>query len=214
MDLLTGDAVDNVARSGARLEVQTRNGERLEVDGVVAGIGIHPNVDLAGQSGLKLEDGILVDEHLLTSAPNVYRRGRRGELLLHSTLGKRVRVEHEDNAIHMGKQAGRNMAGADESYTHVPMFYSDLFDLGYEAVGEINSQLETVADWQDPFKKGVIYYLEHGRVRGVLMWNVWKQVDAARRLLAEARHFTAVELKGRITDQPDEPNASRKRVKV
>jgi hypothetical protein len=59
----------------------------------------------------------------------------------------------------MGKLAGRNMAGAEESYTHTPMFYSDLFELGYEAVGETSNKLETVIDWQEPFKKGVIYYL-------------------------------------------------------
>ena len=58
----------------------------------------------------------------------------------------------------------------------------------------INSKLETVTDWQEPFKKGVIYYLEHGRVRGVLLWNVWKQVDNARLLLAAPGPFTADEL--------------------
>jgi hypothetical protein len=90
------------------------------------------------------------------------------------------------------------MAGANESYTHAPMFYSDLFELGYEAVGEISSRLQTVEDWQDPFKKGVIYYLDNGRVRGVLLWNVWDQVDNARALLKEAGPFTADNLKGRL----------------
>ena len=99
----------------------------------------------------------------------------------------------------MGKMAGRNMAGANEAYTHAPMFYSDLFDLGYEAVGELDSRLETVIDWQEPFQKGTIYYLDRGRVRGVLLWNVWKQVDAARALLAEPGPFSPSDLKGRIT---------------
>ena len=76
------------------------------------------------------------------------------------TLGKLVRVEHEDNALKMGKQAGRNMAGANEAYTHTPFFYSDLFELGYEAVGELSSKFETFADWQEPFEKGVVYYLK------------------------------------------------------
>jgi 3-phenylpropionate/trans-cinnamate dioxygenase ferredoxin reductase subunit len=98
----------------------------------------------------------------------------------------------------MGRLAGRNMAGAHETYTHTPMFYSDLFDLGYEAVGELDSALETVADWQEPFKKGTIYYLGHGRVRGVLLWNVWSKVEAARQLLREPGPFTPASLKGRI----------------
>lgn len=101
----------------------------------------------------------------------------------------------------MGKLAGRNMAGANESYTHVPMFYSDLFKLGYEAVGEISSRMQIVTDWQDAFNKGVIYYLDPsgGRVRGVLLWNVWKQTNNARALLMEAGPFKAADLKGRLS---------------
>jgi hypothetical protein len=109
-----------------------------------------------------------------------------------------VRVEHEDNALQMGRLAGRNMAGAHESYTHVPMFYSDLFDLGYEAVGEINSKMETVADWQEPFHKGVIYYLDPSDrlVRGVLLWNVWDQVDHARALIGKMQPLVTIDLMG------------------
>ncbi|RPJ26326.1 MAG: hypothetical protein EHM33_11950 [Chloroflexi bacterium] len=68
-----------------------------------------------------------------------------------------------------------------------------------EAVGEINNKMETVTDWQDPFKKGTIYYLENGRVRGVLLWNIWDQVDHARTLIAEAEPFQAADLKGRLS---------------
>jgi hypothetical protein len=78
------------------------------------------------------------------------------------------------------------------------MFYSDLFDLGYEAVGMLNSDLDIVEDWQDKLKKGVIYYLSDGRVRGVLLWNVWDQVDAARALMKEAGPFDKKDLIGRI----------------
>ena len=91
------------------------------------------------------------------------------------------------------------MAGAEESYTHAPMFYSDLFDLGYEAVGEISSKLQIIEDWQEPYKKGIIYYLDQGRVRGILLWNVWDQVDNARLLLKASRPFNASNLLGRIS---------------
>ena len=91
------------------------------------------------------------------------------------------------------------MAGANESYTHLPMFYSDLFELGYEAVGEINSRMHTVADWQEPYKKGVVYYLQEERVRGVLLWNVWKQVEHARTLIAAPGPFASGDLKGRLS---------------
>jgi hypothetical protein len=113
-------------------------------------------------------------------------------------LGRLMRVEHEDNANTMGKMAGRAMAGQGEPYHHLPYFYSDLFDLGYEAVGELNPKHQVVADWQEPYQKGVVYYLAEGRVRGVLLWNVWDQVDAARKLIAELGPFTAANLKGRL----------------
>ncbi len=107
-------------------------------------------------------------------------------------------MEHEDNALVMGRQAGRNMVGAAEPYLHQPYFYSDLFELGYEAVGDLDARLETVADWQEPFHKGVVYYLQQGRVRGVLLWNVWEQVDAARELIAARQVLQPEDLKGRL----------------
>jgi 3-phenylpropionate/trans-cinnamate dioxygenase ferredoxin reductase subunit len=198
VELVTGETVEDLQKDAERLTVRTRSGRTFHVDGVVAGIGIRPNLELARQSALKMDNGIIVNEHLQTSAPDVYAAGDVANFY-HSALGKRVRVEHEDNALHMGKLAGRNMAGAKETYTHAPMFYSDLFDLGYEAVGDISSKLQTVADWQEPFKKGVIYYLDKDRVRGVLLWNVWDQVDNARVLLMEPGPFHADNLKGRIS---------------
>lgn len=198
VEVVTNDSVANLEKNGDRFTVRTRNGRAFEVDGVVAGIGIRPNVELAQQSGLKVENGIVVDARLRTSAPDVFAAGDVANFF-QAALGKRVRVEHEDNALQMGKLAGRNMAGADEAYTHVPMFYSDLFELGYEAVGEIDNKLETVADWQDPFNKGTIYYLENGRVRGVLLWNVWDQVANARALIAAAGPLQVANLKDRLS---------------
>jgi 3-phenylpropionate/trans-cinnamate dioxygenase ferredoxin reductase component len=197
VEVIPGDSIINLEKKGDSFTVWLKGGQILKVDGVVAGIGIRPNVELAQSAGLNIENGIIVNERLETSAPEVYAAGDVANFF-HSALGKRVRVEHEDNAVFMGKMAGRNMAGAGETYTHVPMFYSDLFDLGYEAVGELSSKLEMVSDWQEPYQKGGVYYLEDGRVRGVLLWNVWKQVDNARALMAELGPFKPDDLKGRI----------------
>jgi NADPH-dependent 2,4-dienoyl-CoA reductase/sulfur reductase-like enzyme len=109
-----------------------------------------------------------------------------------------MRVEHEDNANTMGRLAGKNMSGKPAPHLHLPFFYSDLFDLGYEAVGELDARLETVVNWKTPFREGVIYYQKSGRVRGVLLWNVWGQVDAARELIAGKRSFHAEELKRQL----------------
>lgn len=197
VDVVINDTVANVEKNGDQFTVRTANGFNFQVDGVVAGIGIRPNLQLAEQAGLQMDNGVIVDEHLQTSAADIFAAGDIANFY-HAALGKRVRVEHEDNAVQMGKLAGRNMTGAQESYTHTPMFYSDLFDLGYEAVGDLRSKLQTVTDWQEPFKKGVIYYLDNGRVRGVLLWNVWEQVDHARALMNEKGPFKAEDVVGKI----------------
>ena len=197
VDLMPSDEVTSLEKNGNRFTVQTRGGREFQVDGVVAGLGVRPNLELAKSAGLKVESGIIVDNRQRTSVTDVYAAGDVA-MFPHKTLGKLTRVEHEDNALKMGKQAGRNMAGADEAYTHTPFFYSDLFELGYEAVGELSSKLETFADWQEPFKKGVVYYLEGGRVRGVLLWNVWKKINEATALMDEAGPFKAEDLIGRI----------------
>jgi len=198
VEVVTGESVASVQKEEDRLAVRTGSGRAFEADGVVAGIGIHPNLDLAKEAGIKVNDGIIVNERLETSIPDIYAAGDAANFL-HSALEKRTRVEHENNAVEMGKLAGRDMAGANETYDHIPMFYSDLFDLGYEAVGEMSSKMKTIADWQEgPFKKGVVYYMEDGRVRGVLLWNVWEKVEEARALMKETGPFKEKDLKGRI----------------
>jgi NADPH-dependent 2,4-dienoyl-CoA reductase/sulfur reductase-like enzyme len=199
VDVITGETAASIQKEGNRLIVHSGSGRAFEADGIVAGIGIHPNLDLAKEAGLKVNSGIIVNEHLETSTPDIYAAGDVASFY-HTALEKRTRVEHEDNAVQMGKVAGRNMAGANETYAHTPMFYSDLFDLGYEAVGEMSSKMKTIEDWQEePFKKGVVYYMEDGRVRGVLLWNVWEKVDDARALIGEPGPFKEEDLKGRIT---------------
>ena len=199
VEVVTGDTAASVQKEGDRIMVRTGSGRTFEADGVVAGIGIHPNLELAKEVGIKTNSGIIVNESLETSIPDIYAAGDVASFL-HSALDKRTRVEHEDNAVQMGKVAGRNMAGAEEAYTHTPMFYSDLFDLGYEAVGEMSSKMKTIEDWQEvPFKKGVVYYMDDGRVRGVLLWNVWEKVDQARALMEEKGPVSADDLRGRIT---------------
>jgi NADPH-dependent 2,4-dienoyl-CoA reductase/sulfur reductase-like enzyme len=166
--------------------VTTASGRRIEADAIVAGIGIAPNVDLATQAGLRVSDGVEVDESLRTSDPDIFAAGDVANFY-NPALGRRVRIEHEDNANTMGAAAGRSMAGAPTKYTHLPFFYSDLFELGYEAVGDLDSRLQTEAEWKEPFREGIVYYLAEGRVRGVLLWNTWGQVDRARELIGKPR---------------------------
>ena len=184
------------ARAGSCV-VRTTTGAEVTAEVVVAGLGILPSVELAEQAGLGVDNGIVVDELCRTSHLDIYAAGDVANFA-NPALGTRLRVEHEDNANTMGRVAGLNMGGRATPYHHLPFFYSDLFELGYEAVGDVDARLETVADWKEPFREGVVYYLKAGRVRGVLLWNTWGQVDHARALIAEPGPFTAKDSKGRL----------------
>ena len=197
VEVLAGESVSGVESRGEEVIVKTQSQREIVADAVVAGLGIELNLDLARAAGVQIEEGVVIDEVLRTSKPDIYAAGDVASFFS-PALGKRLRVEHEDNANTMGRLAGRNMAGKSEPYHHLPFFYSDLFELGYEAVGELDAGLDTVADWKEPFREGVVYYQRQGRVRGVLLWNVWEQVDAARELIAEDRPFRAEDLKARL----------------
>jgi 3-phenylpropionate/trans-cinnamate dioxygenase ferredoxin reductase component len=197
--VLAGETIRTVKKKGARFAVETGSGKTLSADAVVAGIGIEPEVGLAKALGLKVDNGIVVDENLRAAPPDIYAAGDVANFYS-PALDVRRRVEHEDNANTMGTLAGRNMAGASEKYEYLPYFYSDLFDLGYEAVGEFGAGMDIVEDWKEPFRQGVIYYLKAGRVRGVLLWNTWGQVEAARGLITAKETLSATALAGRIHD--------------
>jgi NADPH-dependent 2,4-dienoyl-CoA reductase/sulfur reductase-like enzyme len=197
VEVLAGESVTGIEGDVGAMTVVTGNGRRLSADRVVAGIGILPNVDLARAIGLSIDNGILVDERLQTSRPEIYAAGDVANYP-DAVLGVRRRVEHADSAKAMGKAAGRNMAGAGEPYTYLPLFYSDLFDLGYEAVGELDSRMDIIEDWREKNRQGVIYYLREGQVRGVLLWDVWDKVDEARALIEAGDQENLESLKGRI----------------
>jgi len=186
VEIIAGDTVEGLERKDGRIRLITARRQELLVDGVVAGLGIEPNIELAVQAGMKTGNGIVVDEMLRTSLPDIYAAGDVVEFH-NPALDRRIRVEHEDNANTMGIAAGCGMAGKVEPYYHLPFFYSDMFDLGYEAVGILDSRLETYANWNIPNEKGVIYYLEKERLVGILLLNVWNKVEDARKLISLVR---------------------------
>jgi NADPH-dependent 2,4-dienoyl-CoA reductase/sulfur reductase-like enzyme len=184
VEVLAGASVTAIERDGDKVRLATGDGRTLEADAVVAGLGIEPRVELAADAGLPVADGIVVDDRgRVDGHEGVFAAGDVARFP-EAALGGARRVEHEDHAKSHGRRVGANMAGADEPYDHLPFFYSDLFDLGYEAVGELDSRLQTTADWSEPDHEGTVYYLDGaGRPRGVLLWNLFGRVDAARDLL-------------------------------
>jgi 3-phenylpropionate/trans-cinnamate dioxygenase ferredoxin reductase component len=197
VDVRSGVKVTGGSATDGGVELELSNGDVLRVEAVVAGLGVTPNTALAEQVGLAVDDGIVVDAHLRTSDADIWAAGDVANFR-NPALDRRLRVEHEDAAVSMGRFAGHAMTGAEAAYTALPFFYSDLFDLGYEAVGLLDTRLQVVEDWHEPNREGVVYYLDAGRVRGVLLWNVWDQVDAARELIADVGPFDAASLRGRL----------------
>ena len=184
VEVLAGASVTAIERDADMVQVATEDGRALQGDAVIAGLGIAPRVELAAEAGLPVADGIVVDDRgRVRGHERVFAAGDVARFP-HAALGGARRVEHEDHAKNHGRHVGANMAGADMAYEHLPFFYSDLFDLGYEAVGELDSRLQTIVDWSEPGREGTVYYLDSvGRPRGVLLWNLFGRVDSARDLI-------------------------------
>ena len=178
------ELVEDITGIGSTFRLTTDAGRVIEADAVVAGLGIVPNTELAEHAGLGVDDGILVNERgQVGGHDDVFAAGDVARFPV-PALGETRRVEHEDHANTHGRVVGANMAGADQPYDHLPFFYSDLFELGYEAVGDVDSKLATVEEWADPNRKGVVGYVDgDGRARGFLLWDVWDKVDAGRELI-------------------------------
>jgi len=200
INVVTEDQPIALEKNAGTWLVQSKRGKKIESDMVVAGIGIRPSIELAAQAGLKTENGIVVNTFLQTSHPDIYAAGDNAQYPDKWT-GSNMRTEHWDNTLNQGKRAGKNMAGEHEPYNYMPYFFSDLFDFGFEAVGTIDSRLETFADWQEENKKGTIYYLQGNKIKGIMLCNMWGKIDIARSLIQKAEPVDSIAtLKNKISD--------------
>lgn len=197
VETVSGETVVRIDQNGGLLRALTANGNIVTTQLMLVGVGIEPEVDLAEAAGLAVGNGIEVDEYARTSDENIYAAGDVAEFP-YLVLEQRTRIEHWDHALLHGRAAGANMAGANRPYTGMPLFYSDLFDLGWEAVGEVDSRLTCEAHWKEEFREGVVFYLLDDVVRGVLLWNRWGLVDWARGLIREGKVMTREERRAAI----------------
>jgi 3-phenylpropionate/trans-cinnamate dioxygenase ferredoxin reductase subunit len=193
IETVSNQMIVGFEEQGGLIVARTRTGDLVSTQTVVVGAGIEPQVDLAEVADLEVGNGIEVDDHARTTDRNIWAAGDVAEFP-YLALGRTARIEHWDHALHHGKVAGANMAGADQVYDHIPMFWSDFFDLGCEAVGEVEAGLETVAVWKEPMREGIVFYRRDDVVRGVLLWNVWERVEWARGLIREAQPMGRAEL--------------------
>jgi 3-phenylpropionate/trans-cinnamate dioxygenase ferredoxin reductase subunit len=177
-------AVEGDERSAA---LRLADGRAIAADLVVVGIGAIPRLALAERAGLALADGgIEVDEFLATSAPGIYAAGDIAAAW-HPRYGRRLRIEHWDNAIRQGRAAAANMLGAAEPYVRTPYFYSDQFDLGMEYRGHAPAWEQVVVRGDLGAREFLAFWLDGGRVVAAMNANVWDAGDELQRLVdAEA----------------------------
>lgn len=197
VNVLPNETPVSIRKEGKRFVVATTKKQEIAADIIIAGIGVKPNVELAANAGLALADGINVNEFLQSSDQDIYAAGDVA-FFPYKALEHRARIEHWDNSRAQGLAAGRNMAGAKEPFTYMPFFFTDLFEFNYEAVGEVDANLFTFADWQKEFDTGVVYYLFEGKVKGAMMCNMPDRIDAVRKLILRDEKVEPESLRGMI----------------
>ena len=186
--ILFGAKPGSLEGNGTVERVELDNGQMLDVDLVVMGVGIRLNTELARDAGLEMgeKDAVVVDECLRTSDPNIYAAGDIAACP-DPTSSKRLRVEHWDVARRQGLRAGRNMAGEEKPYTSLPYFFSDLFDLSFEVWGDLTAWDQTVLRGTLESGSFAFYYFDQDRMVGVLAAGRPDEERKPMQALAKAR---------------------------
>jgi len=184
VDLRTGASVTKLVSEGGRLRITDASGGTLIADTVVVAIGIHADMRLAHAAGLEVGDGIIVDELCRTSAPNVFAAGDNANFI-HPVLGGRVRVEHWQNAQHMGAAAARNMVGAQEPFAEVPWVWSDQYEVNLQVAGLPRPTDEVVLRGDPDSLEFTALLLRDGVLVAAIGVNRGTDIRAARALIAE-----------------------------
>lgn len=182
VEILSGKMVESYQRQGDHLTISIADGSEISAETIIIGLGVTPRIELAKASELELADGgVKVDEYLQTSDPSIWSAGDIASYP-DKILG-RQRIEHVDHARLSGELVGQNMAGAHLAYQHTPYFYSMIFDISWQAIGNIDLSLKKIFDKRN--SGTIVYFLNDEKLAGVLVWNVPVDLDDVRKLLAD-----------------------------
>jgi 3-phenylpropionate/trans-cinnamate dioxygenase ferredoxin reductase component len=201
VELLTDTALESFEGSGAVESVRTADGRSIEADFVVVGVGVTPRTQLAEAAGLKIENGIVTNELLETSAPGILAAGDVANAR-HPLYGEPIRVEHWANALHQGPAAARNMLEMNTPYDNVPYFFSDQYDVGMEYAGYATKWDEVVFRGDVDAREFIAFWVADDRVIAGMNVNVWDVTDDIQALI---RSKATVD-RDRLAD-PDAPLA-------
>jgi 3-phenylpropionate/trans-cinnamate dioxygenase ferredoxin reductase subunit len=187
VQLRLGVGVAELRGSTAVEEVVLTDGATEAADLVVVGIGVTPRTDVAGtDSGLAVDNGFVVDQHLETNVAAIYAAGDVANAW-HPHYHRHVRVEHWANALNQGLTAGRNVAGRREVYDRLPYFFSDQYDLGMEYVGLGTPGDDLVVRGDLDAREFVAFWHRDGVVNAAMNVNVWDVVDDLKAIVAAER---------------------------
>ena len=162
--------------------VLTSEGQRLPCDLVLVGAGVTPRTELAQRAGIAVENGIVVDEYLRTSAPDVFAAGDVAAAR-HPSLGRHIRVEHWANALNQGPAAARNMLGKQVAYDRIPYFFSDQYDVGMEYSGLAEPGDDLVIRGDLDAREFIAFWQRDGAVVAGMNVNVWDVTDPIQALI-------------------------------
>lgn len=199
VELLLDTGVEAFEGDGSVQRVKISDGRTIECDFAVVGIGVVPRAELAERAGLKTDNGIVVDQRLATSAPDVYAAGDVASAW-HPFYDRYVRVEHWSNALNQGPAAARAMLGRDVAYDRIPYFFSDQYEIGMEYSGFATEWDEVVFRGDPAGREFIAFWLRDQRVVAGMNLNVW---DVNEHLQALIRSRRAVE--AAILADPDTP---------
>lgn len=198
IEMISKTRAEKYTKEGDTFVLHLNDGTTVEADSIVLGLGVTPVLDLAKEAGLDVDDGVIVDEYLRTSDPDIYSAGDIASYP-DPILG-RQRIEHVDHARNSGTAVGKIMAGINEPYKHTPYFYSMIFDISWKAIGTLDLSLDLLIDEVDGGK--VVYYLKDDKPVGILTWNVEPDLDKVRELIDNPPASSEL-LKGAIRNQED-----------
>lgn len=193
VELLLGDAVAGFEGDGRLEAVATRAGRRLPADLAVVGLGLEPATELAHGTEIRTDDGILVDDRCRTDAPGVYAAGDVARQV-HPRSGRRVRVEHWQNAQLQGAAVARTMLGADEPYDEPHWFWSDQYELTLQSVGEPPPQAREVRRGSVAERSFSWFYLDEGRLVAAVGLGRPREIALASRLVKAGAEIDPAQL--------------------
>jgi 3-phenylpropionate/trans-cinnamate dioxygenase ferredoxin reductase subunit len=179
-----GTGVAGFEGAGSVERVRTSDGDAIDCDFVVVGVGVRPRIEVAERAGLAVGNGILADERLQTDASGVFVAGDVAGAQ-HPLYGERIRVEHWANALEQGPVAARNMLGRELAYERLPYFFSDQYDVGMEYTGYARTWDRVVFRRDPATREFIAFWLAGDRVVAGMNVNVWDVVEPIQRLIRE-----------------------------